>query len=172
MALGSRNGVDRGSRRLGESPPRNRLETPWPLWPAGALLRHAGGLRAVSSRIPPLIPGNVLPECAAHGFAVHHRENSLTVGRVTVAWRDLLYSAASGERSGPWSNLMPLRLSVQGPGSGLALEAQAGEARRARSAPRLSLALAQEPALVTLVTFRQPMAPRTTSAELESNPAP
>ena len=35
-------------------------------------------------------------------------EKLLTVGRVTVAGRGSLYSAASGERSGPWSKLMPL----------------------------------------------------------------
>lgn len=50
MALGSRNGVDRGFRRAGEPPPHNRLETPWPMWLAGALLRHAGGLHSVSRK--------------------------------------------------------------------------------------------------------------------------
>lgn len=112
-ALGSRNGVDRGHRRPGEPPPRNRLATPRLMWPAGARLRHAGGLHAVSSQILPALghrpcsPGRVLPgmrhtpparitEKAADGRTRH--------GCLTSS----LYSASSGECSGPWSNLMRL----------------------------------------------------------------
>src|SRR5713101_6096323 len=72
MALGSRNGVDRGYRRAGEPPPRNRLETPWPMWPARALRRHAGGLHSVSLQILPAL------DCL---------KQPLTVGHVTLAWR-------------------------------------------------------------------------------------
>ena len=49
--LGSRNGVDRGHRRPGDSPPRNRLETPQLVSPAGIPLRHAGCLHSVSSPV-------------------------------------------------------------------------------------------------------------------------
>ena len=49
--LGSRNGVDRGHRRPGDSPPRNRLETPQRVSPAGIPLRHAGCLHSVSSHV-------------------------------------------------------------------------------------------------------------------------
>ena len=59
-----------------------------------------------------------------------------------VAWRGSLYSASPGERSGPWSNLMPPGLLSKAPGAASRSdEAQAGEARRARSATRLSRSL-------------------------------
>jgi hypothetical protein len=112
-ALGSRNGVDRGHHRPGEPPPRNRLATPRLMWPAGARLRHAGGLHAVSSQILPALghrpcsPGRVLP-------GMRHTPPSCITGKAADGrtrhgcLASSLYSASSGECSGPWSNLMRL----------------------------------------------------------------
>lgn len=111
MALGSRNGVGPEYRRPGESPPRNRLETPRPTWPGGAPLQHAEDLHAVSSQILSALgclrPGRALSGRAAHAAVVHHR-NAADGPTRHHCLASALYSASSGERSGPWSNLMPL----------------------------------------------------------------
>src|SRR5712691_10157833 len=64
------------------------------------------------------------------------REKLLTVGRVAVAGRGSLYSASSGEPSGPWSNLMPW-LSVQDPGAGPPMS-KSDPTRRPLVAPALN----------------------------------
>jgi hypothetical protein len=116
--LGSRNGVDRGHRRPGDSPPRNRLETPQLVSPAGIPLRHAGCLHSVSShflRALGCLIAHAHQVVSSRTFGTRLCSASLEkllVGRVTVACRGSLYSASAGERTGPWSNLM-LLLSVQ-----------------------------------------------------------
>jgi hypothetical protein len=101
------------------------------MWPAGALLRHAGGLRAVSSQILPAL--GYLTQVMSFPD-VRHTPPWCIMGKAadgrTVAGRGSLYSAASGERSGPWSNLMP-SATVQGPGSGPRVPTRRKPAKRA-----------------------------------------